>query len=165
MSNPAQQIMTALQSLGLSKVESSKIPSPPAQPADPATDSQQAPAGTVKTLTLQLDPGHLGPVSITMRLHADSVDIRIAVSNPQTLHLLDRDRHMLTAAVEAAGGSRNAFQIAGAAQPSGADQAPFGQSQQHTQSGRQDGFSANGSPDRGADAEPEQADAFLNRTE
>ncbi len=102
----------------------------------------------MKTLTIQLDPGHLGPVSVTLRMKGDAVDIQIAVSNPQALHLLERDRHMLAAAVEAMGGSGSALHLGKA--DVAADGASFSNSAFTPQGGaRQDGSSDAASTGRG----------------
>lgn len=108
--SPAQQVVTALQDL----VSKPTAETPQARAATSAAAPVQAAVTTapgVKTLTIQLDPGHLGPVSVTLRMKADAVDIQIAVSNPQALHLLERDRHVLAAAVEAMGGSGTALHV------------------------------------------------------
>lgn len=105
---PTQQVVAALRSLA---------PDAP-QGGARAIDATAVPAAVstaagVKVLTIQLDPGHLGPVSVTVRMRADAVDIRIAVSTPQALHILERDRHALAAAVEALGGNDARLHLGG----------------------------------------------------
>ena len=106
---------------------------------------QSAVPSSLKTLTITLNPANLGPVSITMRLQADTVDIRIAVSNPNTLHLLDKDKHILAAAVEAMGGSRDNLQVGTLAQMSGSGDPTSTGGQNQNAPGRQDAASSDSS--------------------
>jgi hypothetical protein len=102
----AQQIVQALQSLGLNAATSTakdSAPSAAASDAAAAATTSATPAVSGGVVTLALDPEHLGRVSITLRMRADTVDIKIEVERPQTLALLEKDKHLLTAAVDAAG--------------------------------------------------------------
>ncbi len=66
----------------------------------PAEDPADLPAALpTRTLTLQLNPGSLGTVSVRLHLAAGALDVRIAVSNPQTLGLISRERDTLVAAL------------------------------------------------------------------
>ncbi|MCW6508533.1 flagellar hook-length control protein FliK [Lichenifustis flavocetrariae] len=143
VATPAQQVVTALQSLGKDVAETAARHSAGTTTASAdAGPPQSAGTSSLKTLTINLNPGHLGPVSITMRLQADTMEIRIAVSNPDTLHLLDKDKHLLTAAVEAMGGSHENLQIGTLGQTSGSgDSASTGGQNQNTP-GRQDAASS-----------------------
>ena len=53
-------------------------------------------------MVVKLDPEHLGSVSIRLRMTGNRVDISIAVSDARTLDVLNRDRHVLAAAVSSA---------------------------------------------------------------
>ncbi len=114
---PAQQVVMVLQSLVPQQAgQSSRAPvgaAPTAASASPTAAAANL-AGT-KTITIELNPGHLGPVSVTVRMKADALDIQIAVSSPQALQLLERDRHLLSAAVEAMGGTAGSLHLGGAA--------------------------------------------------
>ena len=104
--SPTQQVMAALTQLGLAvtDVEPSTATARPATTAAASAPSgDHAKPATVRGMTIQLNPEHLGPVSVTLRMKAGVVDIHIAVANPETLQLLDEDRHVLSALVEAAG--------------------------------------------------------------
>ena len=54
-------------------------PGAPGASAAPADKTKGVVTGTGGTVTLQLDPEHLGRVSVTLRVHADTVNVRIEV--------------------------------------------------------------------------------------
>ena len=105
---PADQVLAALSTLGIGPAAADRSPvaSGPAAAATPQPASDGGTAGNptpLRTLTINLNPDHLGPVSITLRMTAGVMDIKIAVASHEALQLLERDRHAITAAVEAAG--------------------------------------------------------------
>ena len=56
-----------------------------------------------REIVVKLDPEHLGSVQIRLKMNGEKVDVSITVDNPNTLSLLNQDRHMLTSAVSALG--------------------------------------------------------------
>jgi flagellar hook-length control protein FliK len=113
LGSPAQQVAGALTGLAAetrAELTTSRTSN------DAAVTANTTAVGGVKTLTIQLNPDHLGPVSITMRLADDAMDIRIAVSTPQALHQLEQDKHVLSAAVAALGGAAESLHVGSNAQ-------------------------------------------------
>ncbi len=111
---PAHQIATALQVLARDGVTTS-AGTPDASATAPASAALPAAAAssTSKAITIQLNPENLGTVSVSMRMRGGTIDIKIEVESTQTLHLLEKDRHILSAAVEAAGSNRDALLLTG----------------------------------------------------
>ena len=72
-------------------------PAAPGSPDDP-TDLNTAIA-PARTLTLQLNPGSLGTVSVRLHIIGGALDVQLGVSDPQTLGLLGRERDTLVAAL------------------------------------------------------------------
>ena len=107
--SPAQQIAAALQTF-VPRDNPAPTPSGEAGPAVPGVADLQAASTAsgidpkVRVMTIQLAPDNLGAVSIHMRITADKVDVRIVVENMHTLEILNKDRHVLSAAIEAIGG-------------------------------------------------------------
>ena len=62
-----------------------------------------------RVVEIQLTPESLGAVSIKMRLSGDRIDVQIEVANAQTLEVLSKDRHILSAAIETAGGAHESL--------------------------------------------------------
>ncbi len=162
---PVQQVVAALRSMA------QEAPSGPRQPGDdaPAAGAPTAEAASKpglappplanRQVTIQLNPEHLGSVSITLRLSARTIDVRIAVANEQTLNLLDKDRHLLSAAVEAAGGTADALALVSAApMPTVPSSTTAGHDQARPDTSRQQGFpsaaSSGGNGERGTRAAP-----------
>ncbi|HEX4767285.1 MAG TPA: flagellar hook-length control protein FliK [Lichenihabitans sp.] len=121
----AAQVAAALADIGRSAAPDASATSMGATAAaGPAAAS--VPGGTTvpggKDIVIQLDPEHLGAVSIRMRISGDKVDIAIHVENSQTLDILSRDRHLLSTAVEAAGGDGSSFMLGSSAPGSAAGQ-------------------------------------------
>ena len=118
--------------------------------ASASSASVPSTAGTIRTtpdggreIVIKLDPEHLGQVAIRLRLTGGAVDVNITVSNPGTLGTLDRDRHMLTAALASAGLSGDTLTLATGST------APAGGSSTATETG---GQSASGQPQNGSAA-------------
>ena len=92
-------------------------------------------------MVVKLDPEHLGSVSIRLKMTAGKVDVSITVSDAHTLDVLNRDRHVLSAAVSAAGLGGDGMTLArgkvetGAATPATPDQAGAGGQQSATPQG------------------------------
>ncbi len=91
------------------------VPSAAATPADPSRPTAIGPA---RTLNLQLSPGTLGTVSIRLHLTGDALDLRLEVSNPQTLGLLSRERDSLVAALRDQATTVHSLTIQAGAPPS-----------------------------------------------
>ena len=104
-----QQVAAALSSLA----DPGSAPDPDVGVQASRTAGADAAAGipgTVRTtadggreVVVKLDPEHLGSVSIRLKMVGGKVDIAITVSDAHTLDVLTRDRHVLSAAVGAAG--------------------------------------------------------------
>ncbi len=112
----ATQVVNGLRALGLEAKQTADSGAPAIASSGATPDSASvgsSPGGSLRTLTINLSPDHLGPVAITMRMTAAGLDIKIAVASPEALQLLERDRHVITAAVEAAGLSRNHLALIG----------------------------------------------------
>ena len=105
----------------------SAVTSPAAATAAPPAAPSDAASSPIHQIVIQLNPENLGSVSIRMRMAGDRVDIQIHVANNQTLDLLNKDRHVLTAAIEAAGGSADALSVASAASSASGGGADLGQ--------------------------------------
>ena len=113
LSGAPQQVAAALTSLA------SSAPAAVTNSGD-STTASAAPdtARTVRTtadggreIVVKLDPEHLGSVAIRLRMTGGTVDVSITVSNAGTLGALDRDRHLLTAALASAGLSSDAMTL------------------------------------------------------
>ncbi|MGI3904057.1 MAG: flagellar hook-length control protein FliK [Janthinobacterium lividum] len=103
----SQQVAAALSSLAGTAPESPAA----VKSAAPATAAPRSvdTVGTVRTLpdggqevVVKLDPEHLGSVSIRLKMTGGKVDVAITVSDAHTLDVLNRDRHVLSAAVASA---------------------------------------------------------------
>lgn len=60
-------------------------------------------ADGAREIVVRLDPEHLGSVSIRLKMSGGKIDVAIMVAETGTLDVLNRDRHLLTAAVSSAG--------------------------------------------------------------
>ena len=156
-----QQIVSALQSLGLGPPAGGKQAAAAAAAATgsastaSATGSVSGAAGGV--ITLALDPEHLGRVTVTVRMHADAVDIHIAVEKTDTLALLDKDRHVLTTAVEGTGRKADLDLAAGLATPAPASAAPTAPTSSGTLSAGGQALRDSAPGQRGQDDRPARA--------
>ncbi|MGI4763756.1 MAG: flagellar hook-length control protein FliK, partial [Janthinobacterium lividum] len=75
---------------------------------------------------IKLDPDHLGSVSIRLKMTGGRVDVAITVSDTHTLDVLDRDRHLLTAAVSGSGAGTGGLTLShGATSPAAASGQSF----------------------------------------
>ena len=153
-----RQVATALSSLaGAERLSTADGPDPASTPATSAPAQPGRIRPTVdggREIVVKLDPEHLGSVSIRLRMTGGVVDVAITVSDGRTLDVLNRDRHVLSAAVSAAGLGNGGLTLA----PGGADAAaptPSSPSAGGTP-GRSldDGASASGDPSGGRRREP-----------
>ena len=104
----SQQVAAALASLSSGVSAGTDGPgaaasSAPAAPASAMPGSVRTTLDGGREAVIKLDPDHLGSVSIRLKMTGGRVDVAITVSDPRTLDVLDRDRHLLTAAVSGSG--------------------------------------------------------------
>lgn len=123
MATPVQQVLAAFQSLSSVGDSDGTPASSSVANSSSAPGTQQDEAGRSivgsRDIVIELAPEHLGTVSIRMRVAGDKVEVHIEVANPQTLDVLNKDRHMLSAAIEAAGGTPDSLSMIAAQQPGG----------------------------------------------
>jgi hypothetical protein len=104
LTSPSQQVAAALSSLADAGATGSSAAAPRAAASDPAVPGEiRTTSDGGREAVIRLDPEHLGSVSIRLKMTGGRVDVSIMVSDAHTLDVLDRDRHVLTAAVSAAG--------------------------------------------------------------
>ena len=84
-STPAQQIAEALSSADVEQM--------PRTVLDPAAQSRSS--SPLRVLQVQLQPVHLGTVTVSLSLRADVLEVQLAASQPGTADMLKRDRQML----------------------------------------------------------------------
>ncbi|PTW60160.1 flagellar hook-length control protein FliK [Breoghania corrubedonensis] len=90
---------------------------------DTNTALGQSSGPTVKILEIKLQPEELGTVRVTMRMVDDTLQVDVRSANPQTVELLQKDKHLLDRLLHSAGykadhvsiqamdGDRSPFQI------------------------------------------------------
>ncbi|ADZ72297.1 flagellar hook-length control protein FliK [Polymorphum gilvum] len=82
------------------------------RPGNPAATFTARPDGpTVKVLQIQLQPMELGSVKVTMKMVGDAVEVVLQASNPDTVEVLHRDRHLLDQMLRATGHKPDAITI------------------------------------------------------
>jgi hypothetical protein len=54
-------------------------------------------------LRLQLDPQHLGGVTVTMRLAGTRLELRVEAEQPETARLIGKDKSLIVAKLQSAG--------------------------------------------------------------
>jgi flagellar hook-length control protein FliK len=114
-----------------------------------ATGQMRATADGGREIVIRLDPEHLGSVSIRLKMSGGKIDLAITVAETGTLDVLNRDRHLLTAAVSAAGLGGDSLIL-----KAGAPEAPAAQA--FTTGGADTG--SRQTSDRGASASGDPAD-------
>ncbi|MBB3951433.1 flagellar hook-length control protein FliK [Aureimonas jatrophae] len=73
------------------------------QPAENAHLRMRAGGAALKTLTIQLQPEHLGTLEVSMRLREGKLAIELAASKPEAAAALTQDRDTLRKVLESAG--------------------------------------------------------------
>ncbi|WP_321503980.1 flagellar hook-length control protein FliK [Breoghania sp.] len=80
------------------------------------------PSGSaVKILEIRLQPQELGTVRVTMRIVEDRLQVDVRSANPQTVELLQKDKHMLDRLLHASGYKADSVTVQGI----GDDRSPF----------------------------------------
>jgi chemotaxis protein MotD len=92
---------------------------PAAVPSRPAPVAQvpQVAAGEVKVLRLELEPGDLGAVSISMRLSGKSLELHVEVDRREALALIGKDRDVLSTSLQDQGYTLDTLTIRGVDAP------------------------------------------------
>ena len=65
-------------------------------PSNPTFVIAQPAASAVKTMNLQLDPGSLGVVTVTLSLSANGLDVQMAASQAATMNIIEKDKQSLS---------------------------------------------------------------------
>jgi hypothetical protein len=91
----------------------SQVSAPP-PPSGPGHDleARQTFAPAIRTITLQLNPGSLGTVTIVLSGNDDGLHIQLAAELPDTVTQVENDRNLLTARLNGAGYSVNEITVA-----------------------------------------------------
>ena len=129
-----RQVVNAIVTSALDRAEGS-APAGSAAAVPHAALSARLPS----TMTIELSPADLGTVSVRMQLTGDKLELHVRVEKPETLAMMDRDRDMLSKALNDRGYGLDALTIRGA------DQAAVPQSAASTPSGGDQG-AARGQP-------------------
>lgn len=113
LASASQQVAAAVSALASVPTFTGHGGSTDAAPGTAASGTATAdvtPPGQMRTMAdgtreivVRLDPEHLGSVSIRLKMSGGKIDVAITVAETGTLDVLNRDRHLLTAAVSAAG--------------------------------------------------------------
>ncbi|HUB64641.1 MAG TPA: flagellar hook-length control protein FliK [Methylocella sp.] len=61
------------------------------------------PLARVQTMQVELDPGSLGKVTVSMRLSGTRLDLRVETEHAETMQLIGKDKDLLTSKLQAAG--------------------------------------------------------------
>ncbi len=85
-STPAQQIAEALSSADAEQAQRPIF--------DPAAQARSS--SPLRVLQVQLQPVHLGTVTVSLSLRADVLEVQLAASQPGTADMLKQDRQMLS---------------------------------------------------------------------
>jgi hypothetical protein len=101
---PARQVAAAvLSAVAVDRPQAAETPPRAAPPAAPAAHAAAGSAEPLRVLRLELDPGNLGAVSITMRLSGSRLELEVAVDHRHTLALITKDRDVLSSSLESSG--------------------------------------------------------------
>ncbi len=134
-------------------------PSPagaPPPPSGPGHDleARQAFAPAIRTITLQLNPGSLGTVTIVLSGNDEGLHIQLAAELPDTVTQVENDRNLLTARLNGAGYSVNEITVA---RLGGQGMDGDARDQGTRQGGTQEQFAGNASREGGAQFGGQQA--------
>jgi chemotaxis protein MotD len=101
---PARQVAAAvLSAVAVDRPQAAETPPRAAPPAAPVVHAAAGSAEPLRVLRLELDPGNLGAVSITMRLSGTRLELEVAVDRRNTLALITKDRDVLSSSLETSG--------------------------------------------------------------
>ncbi|WP_321336817.1 flagellar hook-length control protein FliK [Breoghania sp.] len=81
----------------------------------------QTSGSAVKILEIRLQPQELGTVRVTMRIVEDRLQVDVRSANPQTVELLQKDKHMLDRLLHASGYKADSVSVQGISD----DRSPF----------------------------------------
>jgi chemotaxis protein MotD len=101
---PARQVAAAvLSAVSVDGPQAAETPPRAAPRAAPVAHAAGGSAEPLRVLRLELDPGNLGAVSITMRLSGTRLELEVAVDRRHTLALITKDRDALSSSLETSG--------------------------------------------------------------
>jgi chemotaxis protein MotD len=101
---PARQVAAAvLSAVAIDGPQAAETPQRAAPAAAAVAHAATGSAEPLRVLRLELDPGNLGAVSITMRLSGTRLELEVAVDHRHTLALITKDRDVLSSSLESSG--------------------------------------------------------------
>jgi hypothetical protein len=110
LASPIQQIATAIDQ------ELAPRSAPLASAAEPPSllteSTKHAP---LRVLKVALEPAELGHITVNLRLTGETLEMKVTAERAETASMLDRDRHLLSRALEASGYGANDVTIQSAA--------------------------------------------------